>query len=922
MKVANSYASLLGGVSQQVPHARAEGQHTEQVNFLSDPVRGLARRHGSLWQGEKEIAPAVLGMSFLDYLLQARDYRTVDWSSGGKEYTVLVRTGAKGPSTIPPPLFVVYNRTDKVFLNVVRNAVDAALDSLENTGVGAVTSLGKYLFSASNSVPVSGSSVDQLALAPSLGKAVVWVRSGAFSRTFKVTARTTGGVQYTFEHTTPSSSYQGVLLTSDISSYEWEATVAAHGKVTADSSSIWSDGTRNWELVVKNDSNKLWFILENATPGEAQLAAGATLTHVSGATNTSSFTVTSPVSTARPDYTKLVNDRVNAYNAAVTAWIGTSTAAIQPKAIALGLLSAAAAAGLTTGTVVNDSCLYFTDVANLSVSDGGDNGLVVGVAEEVNNPALVSPLHSVGKVVRVRPVNSQEVYYLKAVAKDPAIVSGPAEVTWVEAPGVISSWSGLYYATIVGNNLYVASTATLLTAAGAAGPHPEPLASTAGDTDTNPQPFFVGRLITYLGVFQARLLVGSGGVLVLSKSEDYLNFYRSTVLTLPADDPYEMRPQGSEDDEIRHGVLYDQDLVIFGTKRQYVISGGQALTPTSASMPVMSSYEETTGCAPAAAGGFVFYSQSDGTSASLHQIQPGQNDKSPESFPASSQLATYLPGRILEMVSRTGTPGYLAARCSESPYSLQVFTYFDRPDGRKMDAWGTWQFNPALGTVMGLSQHNEGYLVFFMRYSAGKVYVVADLCRVRPGLSDCPYLDSIQPWTSVNGGTGSLTETSGTAWAITLTGNTKRFIGAALEDATDLLAAHPGSWSPVVGALQDAYVDFTNPYMRDGNGKAILSGRLTVTKKTVAFQESSGFSWEVRSPLTGAVYDTGSFNGRILGDPTNVLGREPVSTGQYSLPVGRETREYSLRISARPWRPLTITSIEWVGQFFNRVQRF
>ena len=55
MKVESSYDSLLRGVSQQVPQERAIGQHTEQVNMLSDPVNGLARRHGSVNLAEQAL---------------------------------------------------------------------------------------------------------------------------------------------------------------------------------------------------------------------------------------------------------------------------------------------------------------------------------------------------------------------------------------------------------------------------------------------------------------------------------------------------------------------------------------------------------------------------------------------------------------------------------------------------------------------------------------------------------------------------------------------------------------------------------------------------------------------------------------------------------------------------------------------------
>lgn len=65
-----------------------------------------------------------------------------------------------------------------------------------------------------------------------------------------------------------------------------------HGKSYADVGSKWTDGTRNYTLVRIVDVNTLWFISDNTGTDSAwifytvPLAAGSTLTHVSGATNT------------------------------------------------------------------------------------------------------------------------------------------------------------------------------------------------------------------------------------------------------------------------------------------------------------------------------------------------------------------------------------------------------------------------------------------------------------------------------------------------------------------------------------------------------------------------------------------------------------------------------------------------------------
>jgi hypothetical protein len=844
MKAADSYSSLLRGVSQQAPQERSEGQHGEQVNLLSDPVNGLTRRHGSVWLTEQVLAGLTTG-NLANYLTDTANWTSLDFSTGGKKYVLFIRRQAAVGASTALPFMIGYNKTDKTFLTLVRNAVDAPLDTLRDNGASAAAAVGKYVFMTANGLPISGTSTNRWDNALNYSYAVVWIRGGAFSRQYSVKVRLQNNTVISTTYTTPSSSFQGTLTTSDILATD-------------------------------------------------------------------------------PEYTKKVNDRVNAYNGSVTAWIGTSTAAIQPAAIATTLAAQLVTAGLTGTTVVGSHIVFpaALNVKSLEVNDGGDGSLIRGVADEIESIDRTSVVHFVGKVVKVRSRNAAEAFYLKAIAKDQSVTTGYTEVTWIEGAGVEQAIAGgLLYATVSGSNLYVASSATLLNTI-IAGTHPTFSVSAAGDADSAPPPFFIGKQVSYLGTFQNRLLVGCGGVLACSKTEDYLNFFRTTALTLPADDAFEMQPTGSEDDTLRHSVLYDQNLVIFGSKRQYVVSGKIALTPTSANMPVMASYANVDDASPISAGGFIFYAKRGTDYSSVHQIQPGQTDNSPESYPASSQVDSYIIGGIVEMVSATGSPSLLFARTNAARNSLYCFAYLDKPDGRKMDSWSRWDFNPALGAIIGFSPAVDGLEVFFLRSRTdGTFYVVADYVRVATLLSNAPYLDSNRPYAQVAAGTGSVTLTSGSAWAAAFNKTSdRRFTGSLLPDVSALLTSYPGEPGLTVGALQEAYFIPTNPFMRDNKGKAIISGRLTITKLLVAFKESIGFKWLLSYRNTAPIEVT--FNGRILGSPNNLIGIEPITTGKHSVPIGIETREYTLTISARKWYPFTLTAIEWVGQFFNRVQRF
>lgn len=840
MRASGSYESLIRGVSQQVPHDRQVGQHSEQVNMLPDPVNGLTRRHGSTLVAERKY-PLLSVDDFEAYVEDSNSFRTFEHSQGGNDYVIICRTAARVEGDEGRlPLLVVFNKTTNQWANMNRNAVDAKADQLDAGGISAGVAIGNYFLMAGNTVPTSGSEIDRWNNLSNLDKSVIWIRGGAYSRTYRGSFRKHDGTVISGTYTTPSSAYPGVLDTSDIAASD-------------------------------------------------------------------------------PEYTKKVNDRVNAYNAAVTQWIGTSTAAIQPQAIAAALAALFAEPGVTA--VANGSHVVFTGIRSMTVDDGGDGSLVAGVADEVESVDKLSLRHYAGKVVKVRTRNTENAFYMKAVPKDRAVADGTVtEVTWVECAG--NEWKieqALFFATMQGNEVYYASTPALLNAL-FPGDHPDYAVSTAGDRVSNPLPYATNRLITYLGVFQDRLLVGSGGTVLCSKIGDYLNWFRTTMLTTPADDAFEMRAQGPDDDTLRHSVLYDQSLVLFGDRRQYVISGKVALAPSSANMAVMSAYAGTASSPPHVAGGLIFYAKPGETFSSVNEIQPGRGlQNSPESFPASSQIDSYLAGRVIEFTSNA-EPSTLFVRTTGARNSVYTFFYVDGPEGRKVDAWSRWDFDPALGVICGMTPTDEGVHLYFLRKGHDGMYAVTDLCTLTTGLSTRPYLDSQRPWADVELAIGSVRPTTTGPWyaAFDYTAGAAQWLGSNLEDANAMETTYPGVTGLTVGAQQAAYVEITNPYMRDNNTKAILSGRLTITNMLIATADSAGFKSTVD---VGGVQSVMTFTGRVIGEPTAV-GVEHISTGKYTIPIGRETRAYSLRLAARSWLPFTVTAIEWSGQYFNRTQRF
>lgn len=867
-RVAGSYESVIRGVSQQVPQDRRPGQHYEQVNMISDPVRGLARRHGSVNVGELRIGAVPAGAALNGMLADTETHRVYSFQSGGKEYDLIYRTKPySGPIGVADYWGWCYSKTDSTFIPVSLAANTTMTSALLLNGASAVTSVGKYVFIVPNGVNGAITGVDTWA--DTRWAMVAWVRAGAYSRTYKVRLQRADGTEFTGSYTTPTSSYPLLLDTSDIPA----------------------------------------FLPDGTTPD--------------------------------PAYNKAVNDRVNAYNGEVTKYIGTAAAAITPQAIAqalyTNLLSSTSGTGITMSVIDSTVIINSTGMANpvveITCEDGGDGSTLRGVGGEVTAADQVSTIHYPGKVVKVRPKKNDgsDVFYLKAYAKKPGS-TGWGEVMWREAAGYEATPSNLWCMGLPSGGQFIIGGSASDLAAKAGGTHPTYTTSGAGDRTSNPAPSFIGRQISYIGLFQDRLLVVAGSSLSFSRSGDYQNFYRSSVLTLDADEPVEMFALGTEDDTIKAGATYDRNLLLFGKRKQYIVSGRQPLTPTNASVVVQSSHEDAVDSMPVNSGNFVFYNKYRSGIASMHQVQIGQLADTPESYDVSKQLDRYLVGRPWELVATTA-PNMVFLRTTAQRDRFYAYTYLDSAAGseRLFDSWSTWQTPLPVGWLTGLSRHDGDVLGYYLRYgrsvsdSSVYIYVACDRFSLDTGLADTPYLDSQRPLaTTLAAGSSALSPVAPgdlTQAAVAFNKTTPEFLlGTTYNLQTDLVSQYPTLTSYMVAGWSfPAFVTPTNPYILDRNGKAIVTGRLTLTKIVASIADSGGIIGKLDSRY-GSSTPT-EYLGRSVGSLSNLVGRAPVTTTSVSVMLGREVRDFTYTLSAVDWLPLTITAIEWTGQFFNNTRR-
>ena len=545
-KVSGTYPSLSRGVNQQPFEARLDGQHGEQVNMWSDPVHGLSRRRGTITQycyTDNVFGPSYHQLS--DFQKQElRDfyasYRTVPYVTDGLELQVHYPTKPQ-PAWMQSPL---------------------------SGGSGGIRVTRK----------IQGSGP----LQP--GADVEPVGFGVFGET-----------EY---NATVEAMFKGIAAACQVGRYMLFMPNSTEFTVPAE--------TDTWASMQNNPvAFEIRVGVPNRTYKITAVVGGVnyawTYTTPSSAYNGTLTTTDIPAND--PEYQKKVNDRVNAYNSAVTQWITTAAQQTRPAYIAGQLVTQIDAVIYAAGGRVYWAENGFIDnprsapVVDFTITDGADGSGVAMAEKTVTSTSELPGFHWANKVVRIKPARGDASFYVRAVAQDgsyrvrweecpstsQAAIQNPMLVMAVKNPPGIPAPRrvGLSLATPAGMG-YLASSAilndpTVLTL-------PSFGRRLVGDSDSSPAPKFFGKQITWMGMFQDRLCIAAGNSVDMSEVGNYFDFFRTQTLTVPDSDPVSIYALGSEADTLRSSVIFDRSLILFGDSQQYSIDGRNPVTPSTSTI--------------------------------------------------------------------------------------------------------------------------------------------------------------------------------------------------------------------------------------------------------------------------------------------------------------------------------------------------
>ena len=226
-----------------------------------------------------------------------------------------------------------------------------------------------------------------------------------------------------------------------------------------------------------------------------------------------------------------------------------------------------------------------------------------------------------------------------------------------------------------------------------------------GDDITNGRPSFVStqdeagawdyNYIQKMVFFRNRIALLSGENVILSRVNDFYNFWVKTAMAISNADPIDLQSSSTYPTVFADAVESSAGLVLFSANEQFLLnSGAEALlTPETAKIGYLSSYAFNADTRPFALGGTIGFINSTSKNARFFEMANIDPRSEPEVFPQSFIIEELFPKNISLPAESTENNVILFGVDStlhDSSNEVWGYRWFMQGNKRAQSAWFRW----------------------------------------------------------------------------------------------------------------------------------------------------------------------------------------------------------------------------------------
>jgi len=229
----------------------------------------------------------------------------------------------------------------------------------------------------------------------------------------------------------------------------------------------------------------------------------------------------------------------------------------------------------------------------------------------------------------------------------------------------------------------------------------------AGDDNSNPLASFVTQTIDNLFFFKNRLGFLCGENVVMSESglgvldttgQLEFNFGRTTVTTLLDSDPIDVSVASSRVTNLKSAKGFQENLVLFSETGQFVLKGGDVLTPKTVSITPITNFSFEDQVDPLPLGSYIYFPFTRGNFTGMREFTVNATTDNYDSTEVTEHVPAYIPKNIIDMAGTT-SEDTIALLSGDEKGSLYIYNYFWNNNQKVLSAWSKFTFT---GEIRGI----------------------------------------------------------------------------------------------------------------------------------------------------------------------------------------------------------------------------
>lgn len=463
-----------------------------------------------------------------------------------------------------------------------------------------------------------------------------------------------------------------------------------------------------------------------------------------------------------------------------------------------------------------------------------------------------------------------------------------------------------------------------------------------GDDDSNPYPSFVGSNINDIFFYRNRLGFISEQNVILSGSSDFYNFWFRSAAAIADTDPIDLAVSSNKVTILTHAVPFARQLMLFSRQGQFVLSSDGVMTPKSAKIDQITSFDYSDGAQPIGIGQSIFFINNRINYSSLMRYYTVQDVADlKDAQDTSAHIPTYIPKGIFRLSGNTTDNTVLM--CSRSvPNTVWVFKYIIINGQSLQQSWSKWTFGYE-GSQVLLAQFVGADIYFLINTDGGLFLQKAGLTGNALDFSDQPvrYLIDrkiryVIPQNAKYSDYNDYTEVS-----------FKDIYGAVpnQNSSTYCLISPQGYYNKVsewdsqtgvfrirgdirgqvffVGRQYEFSVTLSKQVIKSSSNDAVTSqdqGRLQLRYYWINYSKSGTFDCLVDNNSKNKHFKY-TCTSKYLGASQTILGKYQIHTGKFKFPVQDNNLEVDITIKSDNPLPLNLISGGWEGLYIRRNTR-